>query len=124
MVPFGRYFHVYVFAAFSLGASISVALNDESLAEEIAPAVHEAVAFARYLEASAEKISLASVADEAIELYATILRFPSLLLENVSDGVNDISLDGSAAPQAGGQGRDIFPVHMQPAGPTVIETEI
>lgn len=124
MALFGRYFHVYVFAAFSLGASISVAQNDESVAKEIAPAVHEVVALAHYLEASAKTMSIASVTDEAIKLYATILRFPSLLLENVSGAVNDVSWERTAAPQGREDGGGMSPVRAQPVGSSVLEAEI
>lgn len=124
MALFGRYFHVYVFAAFSLGASISVAQHDKKVAEEIAPVVHEVVVFARHLEATAKRLSVASVTDEAVELYATVIRLPSLLLEHVSDAVNEVSWNGTAVPQAGGEGKNVSPVHMRPAGRTIIEAEI
>lgn len=124
MALFGRYFHVYVFAAFSVGASISIAQNDEKVAKEIAPAVHEVVVFARHLETTAKRISVASVTDEAIELYATVIRLPSLLLGHVSDAVNNVSLDGTMVPQASGEEKNVSSVRVKRAEPTVVETEI
>jgi hypothetical protein len=85
----GSYFHVYVFAAFSIGFAVAIANDPVAFERKLQPVVRDAVAMTEAVEDYVHNSRLGAMADETLDLFTKTVRLPTLLLESVSDALEN-----------------------------------
>ncbi|WP_346897864.1 hypothetical protein [uncultured Roseibium sp.] len=83
----GSYFHVYVFALFSIGFGLAVANDPVAFERKLQPTVNEVAAVTVAVEDYVHNSRLWKKAGETVDLFSKTILLPTILLEHVSDAL-------------------------------------
>lgn len=90
---FVRNFHVFVFALVSILSAVWVANNPHRTVRLIRPLVEDAVELQGLAQGAYDEVREVSwkrVAGEAVTLYVSTLRMPTMLFERLADRIGDV----------------------------------